>query len=49
LISIKLKKKKILNALDHSDQLEKFAKENKINIETESGLRKILAYYETIK
>ncbi|HEX9651226.1 MAG TPA: hypothetical protein VGA21_11740 [Cyclobacteriaceae bacterium] len=49
LISIKLKKKKILNELEHSNQLEIYVKENKIDIETESGLRKILAYYETIK
>lgn len=48
LTTVRLNRKKILKELEHSSELEKFAKDNKIDLGTEVGVRRLLAYYETI-
>jgi len=48
LSTIRLKDKKILAALGHGDELQKYARENNIDMETEAGVRKILAYWEKL-
>jgi len=48
LINIRLKKKKIFAALKNQSELEKYATDNNIDVETESGLSLLLTYYETL-
>lgn len=45
---IKLRKKRILSELNNKKELEEFISNNKINIETEAGLKKLLEHYETL-
>lgn len=45
---IKLREKKILDALGHGSELQKYAKENDIDLGTEEGIRKILPYWESL-
>lgn len=46
--SISLNKRKVLALLEHKDTLEKYIKENKLNVYTEEGVKKLLEYYETL-
>jgi hypothetical protein len=44
---IKLKKKKIIEALGMKSEIDSFIKKEKINLSTEKGLVKLLNYYES--
>ena len=45
---VKLKKKSIIELLGSKTELEKYLKQEKINVSTESGLISLLNYYETL-
>ena len=45
---VKLKKKSIIELLGSKTELEKYLKQEKINVSTESGLISLLSYYETL-
>lgn len=44
----KLKKKSIIELLGHKTEIEKYLKQEKININSESGLIRLLNYYESL-
>ncbi|HHL53155.1 MAG TPA: hypothetical protein ENJ39_07230 [Flammeovirgaceae bacterium] len=44
---VKIKKKKIMALLDHKQEIEKYIKENNLNLNTTEDVIKLLAYYET--
>ena len=46
LTPLKLQKKKLLSALDHKSDMERFLKQNKINLKKQEDLVKVFAYYE---
>jgi len=48
LTKIKLKKKYVVEILEHKQEVEKYLKQEKINLNLESGLILLLKYYESL-